>query len=340
MATTTLAQALRDLEAGQWSKIYAVVGEEPFQASEFSEKLRQHFVKDTDGAGFNYDVFDAEQVSPADLLASLDTLPGLFDAPDSIRLVVCRRFEKVPAATLERLEGYFKNPAPQTCFLILAEKADRRKSWIKEVEKHGTVLEVAEPYDRDWPKWRAFFERRCGKSIEPSAWEALVDVAGRCLALVATECDKVALFIGAAPTIRLQDVREVSGTYVADDIFELSEDVVARRSMAAMLKLHRLLLAGESEIKILSILLRHFRQVSVCLNLMESGVRDHKVMAPQIGVPPFFVPKIQELARGYTSASMGAVIARLAACDYRLKTGEGSLWGDFLVPHFQKAPTF
>jgi DNA polymerase-3 subunit delta len=253
---------------------------------------------------------------------------------------VCRRFEKAPATLLERLEGYFKNPAPQTCFLILAEKADKRKAWTKEVEKNGVVLEVAEPYDRDWPKWRPYFEKRCGKSIELAAWEALVEAAGRSLALVATECEKAALFIGDSKAIRLEDVREVSGCSVSDDIFQLSEDIVARRSMAAMVKFHRLLLSGESEIKILSILVRHFRQVAHCLHLMEGGVRDPKTVGPQLGVPPFFVPKIQELAKGYTAASLNTSIKRLAECDYLLKRGEGNLWGDFLVPHFQKTPLF
>lgn len=339
MAVVSLSQALRDLEEGRSSKVYLVTGNEPFQASEFAEKLRKHFQTQEDSGGFNYEVFDAEQVAPVDLLASLDTLPGLFDDPGSTRLVVCRRFEKASAALLERLDGYFKNPAPQTCFLILTEKADKRKAWVKEVEKSGCVLEVTEPYDRDWPKWRSFFEKRCGKSIEPQAWEAIVEVSARTLALVSGECEKVALYVGDAKTIRAQDVREVSGTSVTDDIFQLSEDIVARRSMAAMLKLHRLLLAGESEIKILAILVRHFRQVAQCLNLMESGVRDAKLIGPQIGVPPFFVPKIQELTRGYSAASLGGAMQRLAHCDYLLKRGEGTLWGDFLVPHFQKIPT-
>ncbi len=338
MAVVSLAQALRDLDEGRVASIYLVSGDEPFQASEFAEKLRGHFVKNSDSSGFNYEVFDAEQVAPVDLLASLDTLPGLFDDPNSTRLVVCRRFEKASAALLERLESYFKNPAPQTCFLILAEKVDKRKSWIKEVEKVGCILEVSEPYDRDWPKWRSFFEKRCGKSIEPAAWEAIVEVSARSLALVASECEKVAMFVGQAKGIRREDVREVSGSSVTEDIFQLSEDVVARRSMAAMLKFHRLLLAGESEIKILAILVRHFRQVAVCLNLMDSGVRDAKALAPQIGVPPFFVPKIQELARGYSADSLGTVMKRLAHCDYLLKRGEGTLWGDFLVPHLQNLP--
>ncbi len=341
MATVTLAQALRDLEGGNASRIYLVAGEEPFQAGEFAERVRKHFLGSGDGGGFNYDVFDAEQVLPADLIASLDTLPGLFDAPDSTRLVVCRRFEKAPAALLERLEAYFKNPAPQTCFLILAEKADKRKTWVKEIEKHGTVLEVAEPWDRDWPKWRSFFERRCGKEIDAPAWEGLVEAAGRSLSLVAAESDKAALYVGARPRITAEDVREVcGGGSAADDVFQLSEDVVARRPMAAMLKLQRLLANGESEIKILSIVLRHFRQVAQCRHLMATGVRDPKVLAPQIGVPPFFVPKIQELARGYNEESLTVTLRRLADCDYRLKTGEGTLWGDFLVPHFQNGPVF
>lgn len=337
MAVVALAQALRDIEAGSLAQVYAVVGEEPFQVSEFVEKLR---AKIAQSEGFNYDVFDAESVPPADLLASLDTLPGLFDAPDAIRLVVCRRFEKAPALLWERLEPYFKSPNPQTVFLLVSEKLDRRKNAVKDIEKSGTVIEVNEPYDREWPKWRGFFEKRCGKSIEPAAWEALVDAGNRMLSLVAGECEKAALFVGERKEIRLQDVRDVSGTHSVDDVFQLSEDVVARRSLSAMLKLHRLLLSGESEIKILAILLRHFRQVAVCLQLMEKGIRDPKVMAPQIGVPPFFVPKIQELARGYDVASLNAVMRRLAACDFRLKTGEGTLWGDFLVPHFQKAPYF
>ncbi|MBY0370635.1 DNA polymerase III subunit delta [bacterium] len=332
MAAVGLAQALRDLE-NRVAPLYVVSGNEPFQAGEFLEKLRAKLLQ-AGTEGFNQDVFDAEQVSPVDLLASLDTLPGLFDAPDSIRLVICRRFEKAPAALLERLEGYFQNPAPQTCFLMIAEKIDRRKSWIKDAEKNGVVLEVAEPFDRDWPRWRTFFEKRVGKSIEPQAWDALVEVGNRSLALVSSECQKAALFVGDAREIRVEQVREVCGVSLSEDIFQLSEDIVARRSLAAMLKLHRLTLGGESEIKILSILLRHFRQISQCLGFLESGVNDPKVIGPQIGVPPFFVPKIMELARGYTTASLTRVFKRLADCDYLLKTGEGTLWGDFCLPHF------
>ena len=332
MAAVGLAQALRDLEKTT-APFYVVSGSEPFQAGEFLEKLRTKLGSGAEG--FNQEIFDAEQVAPVDLLASLDTLPSLFDAPDSTRLVVCRRFEKAPAALLERLEGYFKNPAPQTCFVILAEKLDRRKGWVKEVEKAGVVIEVADPFERDWPRWRPFFEKRIGKTIEAGAWDALVDVANRSLALVAGECEKVALFVGKGVSeIRIEQVREVCGASTTDDIFQLSEDIVARRELSALLKLHRLLLAGESEIKILSIVLRHFRQISQCQRFLSEGVQDPKVIGPQIGVPPFFVPKILDLARGYRPDSLTGVFKRLADCDYLLKTGEGSLWADFCVPHF------
>ncbi len=329
-----LAQAMRDLNAGKVRPLYVLSGDEPFQASEFSEKLRSQLLKDQESGSFNYDVFDAETVAPVDLLASLDTLPGLFDAADSIRLVICRRFEKASAALLERLESYVKNPNPQTCFLILSEKIDKRKAWLKDIDKLGCLIEVAEPYDRDWPKWRGFFESRCAKTIEPLAWEVLVEASNRTLALVATEVEKAALYVGDRAQIESEDARAVAGTGTTEDIFQLSEDVVNRRPLAAMLKLQKVLANGESEIKLLSIFLRHFRQVSQALMLADKGIRDPKILAPQIGVPPFFVPKILNQARLYTRASVDKVLARLADCDYHLKRGEGTLWGDFLVPHF------
>jgi DNA polymerase III subunit delta len=326
-----LASALRDIGQGKVAPFYVVSGEEPFQGTELLEKLRAHLVS---SEGFNYEVFDAQTVLPADFIASLDMLSGLFDAEGSKRLVVCRRFEKASSELLEALSSYWSDPSSAACLLIFTEKMDRRKAWTKEVEKRGVIIEVNEPYERDWPRWKPYFEKRISKAIQPEAWDRLVLSCSRSLSLVASDCEKLSLFVGDRNEISLQDVAESCGSSGAEDIFQLSEDVVARRCLPATLKFHRLLQAGESEIKVLSILVRHFRQVDLCLRLWLAGVKDPKTVGPQIGVPPFFVPKIQELSRLYTRDETRVAIQRLAECDYRLKRGEGSLWTDFLVPHF------
>lgn len=327
-----LVSILRDIGQGKIAPFYVVSGEEPFQGAELLDQLRAQLV--STGEGFNYEVFDAQTVSPADFTAGLNMLSGLFDAEGSKRLVVCRRFEKASAELLDALASYWSDPSSATCLLIFTEKMDRRKAWTKEVEKRGVLVEVAEPYERDWPRWRPYFEKRVSTTIQPEAWDRLVSACSRSLSMVSTECEKLSIFVGERKEITLQDVAESCGSSGAEDIFQLSEDVVARRRYPAMLKLHRLLQAGESEIKVLSILVRHFRQVDLCLQLWQAGVRDPKTVAPQIGVPPFFVPKIQELSRLYRPEETRLAIQRLAECDYRLKRGEGTLWSEFLVPHF------
>lgn len=331
---TTAQAVFRELENGKWYPFYLVVGDEPFQTGEILARLKAHFVKGEDSA-FSYESFDAEGVDAAALLASLETLPGLFDGPDSLRLVVCRRFDKATVATLETLEPYFKNPSASTCFVISAAKADKRKAWYKAVEEKGAVLEVAEPYEREWSKWQGYFEKKLDKRIAPQAWAMLLDGAGRSLSLLWGDLQRAAAYVGEKRSIDEEDARAFLAPAGAADVFAFAEDVVALRAWPAMEKFHALTRHGESEIKLLSILLRQFRQLGTMVALGQAGVHDSKTIAAQVGVPPFVVAKLQPYARRHAT-TLGRTMHLLADCDYRLKVGEGSLLEHFLVPYFSK----
>jgi DNA polymerase III subunit delta len=157
-------QAFKDLDEGRFRPFYVVVGEEPFQTSEILLRLKRFFLKGENqiafNTTFNYETWDGEHLNGADLLTSLNTVPGLFDGPDSLRLVTCSRFDKVSASALEALDPYFRNPSPTTCFVLLCNKVDKRKSWYKKVDEKGAVIDVNEPYEREWPRWHGYFEKK------------------------------------------------------------------------------------------------------------------------------------------------------------------------------------
>jgi DNA polymerase III delta subunit len=92
-------------------------------------------------------------------------------------------------------------------------------------------------------------------------------------------------------------------------------------------------LEGESEIKILSILVRQFRLVARCQKLMKQGVRDPKVLGPKLGTHPFFVTKLQDLAQSQTERELDRGIQLLAETDYFLKTGQTRLFEGFLTKY-------
>ena len=330
-------QIFKELESKKWRPFYLIVGEEPFQAGEVISKLKQFFLGGTTEVNFCFDAFDGEGLSGQPLLESLQTLPGLFDTADAIRLVQCTRIDKLSNASFDLLESYFKDPSPTTCFLMTAAKVDRRKAWVREVESKGALLEVDEPYERDWPKWRGYMERKVGKLLSEEAWGRLVESAGGSLALAWAEVAKAALFVGDSNSISLSDVCALSSGGGNADVFQFTGDVVCRRAFAAMEKYESLLRAGENEVKLLALLTRHFRQLEGCLEAARRGITDAKAVATQIGVPAFFVPKIQGQARSHTLEGLKDVTHLLSEADFYLKKGEGTLFEHFLVPYFRTA---
>ncbi len=332
----TAQKVFKDLDSGSWNPLYLVVGSEPFQSNEILNQFKKKFIKEETAQALNYELWDGEGLDAGNLLNSLEMLPGLFSSDEEIRLIVCQRFDKIAPSHMEVLQKYLSEPSPSTVFVMMAEKIDKRKAWYKLIEEHGDVLEVREPYDREWPKWSGYFERKHKLKVDPAAWEMLVSGSGRCLSLLATEIEKLAVFVGEKSSIQLSDVQSMGANSTGDDIFSLVEDLAMKRKGVSLRKYDLLLRNGESDIKLLSIIVRQFRMIEQALRLSKEGVTDPKTVAVQIGAHPFFVSKIFEQMKKHTEESVGKTLNLLAQCDYQIKTGDGNLFEKFLVPYFSK----
>ena len=333
--TTTAQQVFRDLERNEVRPICLVVGEEPFQAAEIEERFRRAFIRTEDEAQFNLELWDGEHLDASKLINSLNTLPGLFAEATSRRLVILKQFERVSAAALDQLESYCENPSPDACLLIFASKVDRRRTVFKAIEAQGRWIEVNEPYEREWPKWQPYFERKCGKRIDLDAWEMLV-AANRSLSLVWADILRLSVYVGEALTIKKADVLAFSGSVSGVDIFSFVDDVVNRRAKAALEKLNYLLLAGESEIKLLALLVRQFRHLDQVKRLTKSGVVDPQAIASFVGVHRFGVNGLIQNSKHFSEVELKKQMARLSEADYRMKLGGGGLFENFLVGFFSR----
>lgn len=327
------AQIFKELSQNKIRPFYLIVGDEPFQTSEITQRIQEHFIKNESEAAFVYECFDGETSKGEQILASLEMLPGLFDTAGEKRLVRCDRFDKLAASQQEILKPYFENPSETTVFLMIAGKADKRKAWVKAVQEKGHVVEVSEPYDRDWPKWRTYFEKKCGKAIESTAWEKCVEFSGKSLSLVWQEIQKAAVYVGSRGSITAQDIDALLSTSLRADIFKFAEDVIARKKWQAMKGFEALMLEGESEVKILSILVRQFRLVARCQALMKTGIQDPKILGSRLGTHPFFVAPLQQLAKTCSEQQLHQGLDWLGEMDFLLKTGQSRLYEGFLTKY-------
>ena len=144
---------------------------------------------------------------------------------------------------------------------------------------------------------------------------------------------KASVYVGERPTITQQDVSDLLSQSCRADIFQFAEDVIAKRKFEAMKGFEALSLEGESEIKILAILVRQFRLVNHCQRLMKEGIQDTKILGPKLGTHPFFVGKLQKLAKSRSEKDLHQALSWLAETDYGLKTGQTRLFEGFLTKY-------
>jgi DNA polymerase-3 subunit delta len=325
----------RSWESGKFGPVYLIRGEEPFQWIEVVTSAKAALLKGEGDSTWNYENLEGEHLDASKLSEALDTLPSLFAMESSHhRLVVLKNVDKLPAQSQPVLENYLKNPSSEVCLIMSAVKLDKRKGLSKLIEEKGQVVEVQEPYDRDWPKWRNYFEKKVQKTMTPEVWERVVQASGRSLSPVWSEVQKLACYVGEKKEISLEEVIRFGLAAEEEDIFSFSDLVIEKKQVAAVKGLRELLHSGESEIKILAILVRQFRQIQNYLELNEQGIKDPKVLGPKLGIHPFFISKLAEQAKRYQKNEMKKVFHLLSQMDYTLKTGAGNLFEGFLVPYF------
>lgn len=331
-----VSDVFQELEAGKFLPLYLIVGEEPFQTNEILARFRQFFKAQNSADDFLIESWDGEGIAFDDFRTSLEELPGLFSQGPSTRFIVCHRFEKVAPSTQEKLEGYFANPNPDVCLVLCANKADKRKAWVKSIEAHGAMLTVEEPKFRDWGKWKGYLEKKVGKRLGPGAWERVIEEGGHTLSLVASDLARIGTFVGERPDITEGDVKAFSQSGGYTDLFAFIDDVAQRKKTTALVRYHALMRAGEADLKLLSLLVRQFRLMDKLQGLMAAKVPEN-TWASQLGVPPFALSKFKTaLSRQPNGAE--AALKLISETDYLVKTGRGSLFHSFLVPYFSEQP--
>jgi DNA polymerase-3 subunit delta len=268
---------------------------------------------------FNEDVFDVA-VGGTDavaLAATLRTLPVL--APR--RLVRVRGLESKRAAKF--IEGpllaYLEDPAETTCLILEAESVDRRLRWVKRVGQVGEVRSCTAPSKPQ--ELRAWIEQRvraAGKRAGSGMASALFERTGPELDRIASEIDKLVLYVGDRDEISPDDVAELASDLRDFAIYELTDAIGNRRLPEALRLLSRLLAQGEAPIMVLGGLGNHYRRLlraSECVPLEADEVRK------RLSLHPYAARKLVDQVRRFDGRRLRRCLDAVRRTDEALKGG-------------------
>ncbi len=279
----TADELLRKLRANQIPELILLYGQEPFLLQRVARTVRRA-VLIAENDDFNDDQFYGKEATANQIIAAASTLPVF--APR--RLVTVKEAQQLPAAELDALLAYLKDPAPETCLLLLADKIDSRRKFYQKFKKVGCLVEFAPLAERDLPRHiRNFLDERDYK-VSADALELFCSMVGPNLHEVHSELEKLLTYLGERTLIDLVDVEAVVSKGRSENIFELGNAVGRGDAAKALALVKRLVDGGEAPLKVLSLLVRHFRQLWKVRELQVSKASSRDIAATA-GVPFFVV---------------------------------------------------
>lgn len=241
-----------------------------------------------------------------------------------------------------RLMEFLEQGLPPWDVLLITANVDRRTRLYKRFEEKGSVLDLSIGREKNGRMSREalaeFLDQRLkegGKKIEAQARGMILARAGAELWAVHQELEKLFLYVGEEPWIKVKDVEEVFSDQGEGWVFDLTKALAERDSVAALSHLLRLLSQGHHPLALLAPITSEVRRLMAARQLIEGELRErwkagmsypqfqksmlHDGVAPLPG-NPYFVYMSFKSADNFTLKELVRYLGLLYQTDIRLKS--------------------
>ena len=314
------AALLQAAGRGQPPPIALVHGPDPQLLDDVLAAATRGLFRDAGEAALGREVFEGAEGSVDDIVRAASTLPFM----TTMRLVVVRRCQALPAKGADALAAYARDPNPSTCLLLLADESlaatrDRRDHWLLAAVPATAVVPLAMRDGRSaetWLRQRAAAE---GLTVSDEAARLLVQWVGEDGAHLLGEARKAAVAGGADnAAVGVKEVTAVVGEHRLSGVFDLTRAVQRREAGVALRTLDRLL-ATEEPMRLLALLAADVRATLMVADLTARGQGVEQI-ARVVRKP---APVVDAIARGPAAAPAPVLARRLERCwetERRLKS--------------------
>ncbi|SDH47040.1 DNA polymerase III, delta subunit [Alteribacillus persepolensis] len=316
----------QQLQKGNVEPLYLLYGKEEFFIKNITEKIVSAVLTEEE-RDFNYSVYDMKETPVEMVVEEGETLPFFGEKrvilmKNSYFLTGVKDKDKIEHH-LPSFEKYIEKPANETVIIVTVsqDKLDERKKVVKKLKKQGIVLE-ASPYDeRKVHQWMDTYLHEKEMEMTKDAKELMVHRAGKDMMMLASEMDKLSLYVTNSNQITGEAVDKLVSRTLEDNVFELVDCVVRGRTEHALSIYFDLMKQNEEPIKLLVLLARQFRLIMHVQQLKKRGYTRQKI-ASQLKVHPFAVKVAEGQMNAFTNQMLASILKELAQADYEVKTGK------------------
>jgi len=243
---------------------------------------------------------------------------GLFTSQTA---VVLRAAELLDKKTSDRdaLGDYTKNPNKNAVLILIADKLKASTKLVKGLKKAGCVFTFDRLRSREVPHWIEQESRRLGHRINVDAAHLIADLVGNDLLQLKLVVDLLSLYVGPETTIEITAVEKCLCATRNHSVFELVDSVGEGRRADALDHLHSMLEHREPPLRILAMLIRHFRLLWLVSTHKEAG-SSLDAATRELKLHPFQAKKFWRQADRFQVNHLKRSYERLFDADKQLKS--------------------
>ena len=316
-----VVKIINDIKAGNIKPIYFLMGEEPYFIDKLTEFIEETILQEHE-RDFNQTILYGRDVTVDDIVGNAKRYPMMADR----QLVVVREAQEL-SKTIENLDSYVSNLQPTTV-LVIAYKyktIDKRKKIYKSIAKDGVIFESKKMYDNQVGTWISRVLQGKGYTIEPKANAMLVEFLGNDLSKISNELSKLQIILPKGHQITASDIEKNIGFSKDFNVFELQNALGSKNQ----LKAYQIVQYFSENPKENPMVLTTGLIFAFFVKLLKyHGMKDKnpKLVAPALGVSPFFLKDYDVALRNYPMKKVSSIVATLRDIDVKSKgVGANSL---------------
>jgi len=312
--------------------IYIFFGADDFSLRSKLEELKSR-LGDNESLTLNTTLFDAQQLTPSELISTCETVPFLGKNRIVIVNGLLGRFEpregkrQSGLGDWENLDNYVLKMPSTTVLILIDGEIGKNNPLLKRLTPLSKVEEFLPMKGGRLQQWIYSCVEKHGGQISPQAAHLLNELAGDDLWVLSNEIEKLCLY-ALGRRIEEEDVRQVTAYARQANIFAMVDAIVEKRIPAAIQLLHQFLNEGASPAYLLSMLTRQLRLMFQARELDTRGASPAE-QRKQLGVSPNYpVWKLVKQSATYPMPRLMEIYQKLLDTDIAIKTGK---WTDELA---------
>ncbi|MBP3951325.1 DNA polymerase III subunit delta [Bacillus suaedae] len=317
-------QVKKDIDNGKIKPIYFMYGSQSFLMDDVVQAIVRKVLGSTDDSNvITYSIQD----TLLDLaIEEAETFPFLGGKKVVIvkefNLVTSQKQEAKMDHDLDRLEQYLSHPSSESVLIVQApyEKLDERKKITKSLKK-TTVVECV-PFDvQTTNQWLEDQAQQKQMTITKEAKEHLVERVGVNLLQLASEMEKLSLYVGSEGVVNEDIIDLLVARSLEQDVFALIDFAVKQRLDEALVIYHDLLKQKEEPLKILALIARQLR-IFYQIKEMSRQSYSQKQMAGQLKLHPYVVKLASQQMNRFEDKFLLELLEAAADTDFAIKSGK------------------